>query len=178
MAITSPPAVLNTGPIEVAVVGGGIVGMALALGLLQRGIRVRIWEQSRNVREIGAGLAFTANAVSCMRLLNPAVVDALRSVATTNGDEEYPNDYLRWVDGYHQDAKDPRHEELLFTLYAGVRGFEGCHRAHLLEALTKALPEGTITFNKRLRQIHEGQIDGKIALEFTDGTFTKTDAGK
>lgn len=166
-------------PISIAIVGGGIVGMILALGLMRRNIHVHIYEQGRNVREIGAGLAFTANAVNCMNLLNPQIKQALRSVATSNGDPENPNDYLQWVDGYHKNSEtDPLDEKFLFKLYAGVRGFEGCHRAHLLEELTKVIPADVLSFRKRLETVDESAETGRFTLSFNDGITAEADAGK
>lgn len=161
---------------EVAIVGGGIVGLILALGLLRRHVKVKVYEQSRSFREIGAGVAFTANAVKCMGLVEPQLVKALRNVATSNGDKENPEDWLRWVDGYHQHTSDPRDERLLFQLYAGHRGFEGCHRAHLLDEIFKLVPDGVIEFRKRLKTFVDDPI-GKIRLEFADGSTAEADAG-
>lgn len=79
---------------HIAIAGGGIIGLVLALGLLRRGIPVKIYEQSRGFREIGAGVAFTKNAVRCMGMVHPGIVDALRAVATDNGDERVRGDYL------------------------------------------------------------------------------------
>ena len=42
--------------VEIAVVGGGIGGLAAAINLLQAGFDVHIFEQARAMREVGAGL--------------------------------------------------------------------------------------------------------------------------
>jgi salicylate hydroxylase len=165
-------------PIEVAIVGGGIIGLVLALGLLRRGIKVKVYEQARSLREIGAGVAFTANAIRCMNLIDPNIVAALRSVATSNGDPNNPNDYLQWVDGYNTNEESPGEEQVLFKLYAGTRGFEGCHRAHFLDALVKFVPEGLVEFRKRLDVIQDNRNGGKVELTFCDGTTFKADAGE
>ena len=65
---------------------------------------------------------------------------------------------------------------MLFKLYAGVRGFEGCHRAHFLDALVKYLPEGLVEFRKRLDTVTDRQDGGKVELKFCDGTSAKADA--
>lgn len=55
------------GPAEphIAIVGGGIVGLMLALGLARQTISVRVYEQAAGFREIGAGIAFSASARRC-----------------------------------------------------------------------------------------------------------------
>ena len=42
---------------SVAVVGGGIGGLAAALSLLSEGVDVHVYEQSRSIGEAGAGIA-------------------------------------------------------------------------------------------------------------------------
>lgn len=172
------PSAIEPEKAEIAIIGGGIIGLALALGLIKRGVNVKVYEQARSLREIGAGVAFTANAIRCMALLDPNIVIALRSVATSNGDPNNPNDWLQWVDGYNQHYEDPTREKLLFKLYAGVRGFEGCHRAHFLDALVKSVPEGVVEFQKRLDTLSEEDDEGKVTLRFFDGTSAEADAGK
>lgn len=60
---------VRSGDIDIAVVGAGIGGMSLALALLQRGFRVRVFEQAQGLGEVGAGLSITPNAVKGLRLL-------------------------------------------------------------------------------------------------------------
>lgn len=165
-------------PVDVAVVGGGIIGLVLALGLIRRNIKVKIYEQARSFREIGAGVAFTANAIQCMHKIEPGIVAALRAVATSNGDSDNPNDWLQWVDGYNQHSEDPYDEKLLFKLYAGYKGFEGCHRAHFLDELVKIIPDGVVEFRKRLDTVSERGPEEKLLLNFCDGTTAEADAGK
>jgi salicylate hydroxylase len=174
-----PGVVTDEQPVEVAIVGGGIIGLVLALGLIKRNVKVKVYEQSRSLREIGAGIAFTANAIRCMGLLEPCIVEALRSVATSNGDPKNPNDYLQWVDGYNQhNPEDPSEEKLLFKLYAGYRGFEGSQRSQFLDSLAKYVPEGVVEFRKRLDTLVERGNDEKILLKFHDGTSAEADASK
>ncbi len=168
--------------VEVAIVGGGIVGIVLAVGLIRQGVHVKVYEQSRGFGEIGAGVAFTANAIRCMGLIDPAIVNALRSsgaVGLSNGDTVDPNDYLRWVDGYNQRCHDdPYHEMPLFKIDAGYKGFEGCRRDQFLDALVKVVPEGVVECRKRLDTCCERGKEEKILLTFIDGTTAKADAGK
>ena len=166
---------------ELAVVGGGIVGLILATGLLKRNFKVTVFEQSTSFREIGAGVAFTANAIQCMRKLDPRIVEALGKVATTNGvDANKPNDYLQWVDGWNALDENPENleEKMLFKLYAGYRGFEGCHRAHLLDEIIELMPEDVVQFKKRLDTLVDDETCEKVQLNFCDGSVAHADAGK
>lgn len=169
-------------PLNIAIIGGGIVGVVLAVGLNRQGIKVKVYEQSRGFREIGAGVAFTACARRCMGMIDPAVADAFGScgaVGLKSSDASDPNDYLSYVDGYNQRrANDPGYETPLFKIDAGYKGFAGTRRDQFLEALVKALPDEVIECRKRLVDVHEKKIEEKILLTFADGTSTETDAGK
>lgn len=162
-------------PFDVAIVGGGIVGLILALGLIRRGVPVKIYEQSNSFHEIGAGVAFTANAQRCMELLDPQILQSMKNVGNKN-----PNDYYQYVDGYHHSdtASDDRHEDLLFQIYAGDVGFDGCHRAHFLDELVRFLPEGVVQFRKRLETYIDRGDDQKVLLKFVNGSTAEADIGK
>ncbi|KAI1102925.1 FAD/NAD(P)-binding domain-containing protein [Jackrogersella minutella] len=166
-------------PIEIAIVGGGIIGLSLAAGLIKQNVKVKVYEQAQGFREIGAGMAFTANAIRCMGLMNPDIVSALRSGGSvaTSLDKNDPNDYLRWIDGYNQRRKDdPSYQQILFKINAGYKGFEGTRRDQFLEALVKVIPQEIVELRKRLDTIEEKESDGRVRLNFTDGTFAEADA--
>lgn len=55
---------------EVAIIGGGIVGLALALGLQQRGIKSRVYEAAPEIREIGVGITLLPHAMRELTALN------------------------------------------------------------------------------------------------------------
>ncbi|KAK0713561.1 hypothetical protein B0T26DRAFT_742188 [Lasiosphaeria miniovina] len=165
--------------LDVAIIGGGVVGLIMAMGLMKRGIRVVIYEQSREFREIGAGIAFTANAIKCMSLLDPAIVAAVDAVATPNGeDADKPNDYVRFHDGYRWDPADAADTEdkLLGLLHTGYKGFQGCHRAHLLDELVKSIPPSAVAFCKRFVGHTDPGPGEKLVLQFADGTTAQADA--
>ena len=54
---------------RIAIVGGGIGGLAAALALERRGAEVVVAEQSPALSEIGAGLNLTPNAIKALRSL-------------------------------------------------------------------------------------------------------------
>jgi salicylate hydroxylase len=171
---------------EVAIVGGGIVGLVLAIGLVRRNIGVKVYEQARGFREIGAGIAFTANAIRCMELIDPRIPQALRSsgsVATSNGGEKDPNDFLRWIDGYDRGSRTKGQDretaqKLYYKIDAGYRGFEGCRRDQFLESLVQLLPPDVVDLRKRLNTLEKRESDGKILMTFVDGSVTEATAGE
>ena len=54
---------------RIAIVGGGIGGLSTALALQRFGYRVAIFEQARELREIGAGVTITPNAMHALHFL-------------------------------------------------------------------------------------------------------------
>ena len=56
----------------VAIVGGGIGGLAAALALLRRGIDVAVYEQAPELTEIGAGIQISANGTRVLHALGLA----------------------------------------------------------------------------------------------------------
>src|SRR5579872_7184852 len=54
---------------RIAIIGGGIGGLSSALALQHFGFRVRIFEQARELREVGAGVVITPNAMHALDVL-------------------------------------------------------------------------------------------------------------
>jgi len=54
---------------RIAIVGGGIGGLTAALALQHFGYRVSIFEQARELKEIGAGVTITPNAMHALNFL-------------------------------------------------------------------------------------------------------------
>ncbi|ROV98455.1 hypothetical protein VPNG_08529 [Cytospora leucostoma] len=160
---------------HIAIVGGGIVGIILALGLTRQDISVRVYEQAAGFREVGAGIAFSACARRCMELVDPAITRALtRCGAVSVSDADDESDYLRFIDGYNQHRpQDPSYQRPLAQI--GCAGFRGCRRDQFLEELAKEIPPGVIVFGKRLMRIEENE-NGGVALSFEDGTISDADA--
>ena len=54
---------------KVAIVGGGIGGLAVALALIRRGIEVEVYEQAPELKELGAGVQISANGTRVLYAL-------------------------------------------------------------------------------------------------------------
>src|SRR5699024_6173771 len=64
---------------DVVIIGAGIGGLALALALRQRGIEATVIERTSELREVGAAVGLSANAVKLLR--EYGVEDALAKVS-------------------------------------------------------------------------------------------------
>lgn len=148
-----------------AIVGGGITGMSLALGLLRRDICPTIYERARGFQEIGAGIGFTPNAERALKGLDPRTHEHFRAVAARNKD-----DWFRYVDGAT--------EEIVCEMYVGERGFEACRRSDFQRGLVGLLPQKCVKFGKNLVQVQDDAKQGKVELRFEDGSVEHADVGK
>src|SRR3954451_25195906 len=68
-----------TSKAPVLVVGGGIGGLAAALALAQKGIRVRVLEQAPEIKEVGAGIQLGPNVFRMFDVLG--LTDAVSRLA-------------------------------------------------------------------------------------------------
>jgi 2-polyprenyl-6-methoxyphenol hydroxylase-like FAD-dependent oxidoreductase len=157
----------------VAIIGGGITGLALAIGLLQRNIKFTIYERAHSFREIGAGIGFTPNAEKAMTALNPALHAAFRKVAAQNDE-----DYFYYMDGYNYSEKNPGHENTILKLHLGERGFEGCRRPDFMAEMLKLIPSECIQLDKDLVSVTENGEDERVRLSFRDDSIEQADIGK
>ncbi|KAI0478555.1 putative salicylate hydroxylase [Xylariaceae sp. FL0804] len=161
-------------PLEVAVVGGGIIGVMTALGLHRRGIKATIYERSSTWTEVSAGFAFTEAAREWMRQLNPDVLDILGRISQKT-DANSSNSY--W-DGYtartRADAEDES-KSLLFRTPNNKLLFWGCVRSQLLKEMAALLPQDSFHFRKNLADYEDDVNSDKVVLHFEDGTTAKAD---
>lgn len=173
----------RTRPLEVAIIGGGIVGATLGLGLLRRNISFTIYERASHFREIGAGISFNPTAVRAMRRLNPVILEGFEKVVTRIDSVE---PYVFYIDGFTQpehDANDeddaaPVRDAAVFTRHLGEAGAEGCRRSDFLEEVVRFLPSRHVRFNKNLVEVDETGDDGRAHLTFKDGSSADADVGE
>lgn len=159
---------------SIAIVGGGISGVVLAIALERRGLNVQIYEQAHKFGEIGAGVAFSPNATRAMRSCSPEIYEAFEKVATRNQSPEKKQVWFDFKDGYKKDQEIGK-EQVYFTLN-NDDGANAVHRAHFLDEMVKLVPDGITHFKKHLDTIEHGQDSGKLTLKFHDGTTAVADA--
>lgn len=158
-------------PFSIAIVGGGIAGLTLAISLHKRNVPVKIYERARKFGEIGAGVAFGPNAVQAMQHCDKGIHSAYLTVATHNQWPSKKEVYFDFLDGT---AQETRHQESLFHL-SNPEGQNGVHRAHFLDEMVKLVPPEIASFGKLLDTISENP-DGKLTMTFHDGTTASADA--
>jgi salicylate hydroxylase len=155
-----------TKPFDIAVVGGGIGGLALALSLLSHRVPVTVYESAHAFGEIGAGVSFGPNASRAMTLISPAIKEGFDHRATRNQSSEKAKVWFDFRWGEDCGGKHKEGEKIASVECEG--GQASVHRAHFLDEMVNLLPDGVAKFGKRLVD-YEGSNKG-VTLKFKDGT--------
>jgi len=151
--------------LRIAVIGGGIGGLTLALALQQRGIAADVYEQAPHLAEIGAAVALSANSTRELRRLG--VLDAITAAST----EPTELIYRSWQDG-RRIAAHPVRNGLRYQQRFGAP-YYGIHRADLQRILSMALGGAGLHLGHRLcTMTDQGEA---IALEFNNGKSVEAD---
>jgi salicylate hydroxylase len=149
---------------EIAIVGGGIGGLAAAAFLRRAGLAATVYEQAAQLREVGAGVIVAPNAARMLRKLGVFGDFAARAVRLDTGWE-----FRRWQDGRVLSAEDltTRCEDLY-----GERTY-AAHRADLLDVISRAVPAQDIRFGRRVVSLEAG--GPRATLRFADGAAVTAD---
>ena len=148
---------------HVAIVGGGIGGLALAAALEQRGVDYRLFERSAQLGEIGAGVQMTPNAVKVIRALG--LLDGLKDVGFLPESLTGRN----WKSGKTLFRMPLRGE--CERLYGA--SFFHVHRADLHELLLSGVRRDRITLGKACARV-TSESDGGV-VHFADGDSFRAD---
>ncbi len=147
---------------RVAIIGGGIGGLAAALALERRGAETMVFEQSPALSEIGAGINLTPNAIKALRALG--VEDAVNAIASGS-------DFLNirsWKSGrYISRTRRGDFKEKFGAPNLSV------HRADLLAVLAGALKTTQVRAGLRAVAV-EGRAR-EAAARFADGSAIEAD---
>lgn len=161
-------------PFSLAVVGGGIGGLCLAVALVHHNIPVHVYEAAPAFSEIGAGVGLGPNALRAMALLDPAVLEGYKRCETTNVSSSEQGRFFNFRYGMEKPSADGMVAGQLICDVGSGTVTSSVHRARFLNELVELLPEGTASFKKRLVGI-EDEGDG-VLLKFVDGTEARHDA--
>lgn len=126
-------------PLHVAIIGGGLCGLALAIALAKRGISYTVYEAHASFTEIGAGLNLAPNGMHSFNAIDPDLSDKIFALATRN---------------------EPGQEEIILNLRLGAatKQFQDVH----FIAGIKAPPTGNMTFSRNeLLQLLANAIPAK-----------------
>lgn len=148
---------------RIAIVGGGIGGLATAAFLRREGLPSTVYEQASKLTEVGAGLVVAPNAARQLRKLG--VLDALseHAVRLDTGWE-----FRRWQDGTVLSSENLA--DSCERLY-GEQTYTA-HRADLLRVIESLIPPESIALGRTCVGLDTGATQ---RLHFADGATVETD---
>jgi 2-polyprenyl-6-methoxyphenol hydroxylase-like FAD-dependent oxidoreductase len=149
---------------EVAIIGGGICGLALALNLHKRGIGCRIYERAPEIKPLGVGITLLPHAMREFTALG--IGDLLLKAGIENRESAFFNRFGQLI------YKEER------GLFAGYQYPEvGIHRGtlHLIlfEAAKAALGDGAIVLDHECTGVE--QDDSGVSIHFKDRDSVRAD---
>ena len=148
--------------LRVAIVGGGYGGASAAKALSNLGAQVTVYEQAKEIREVGAGIGLRPSSMHQFRQWG--IFDAIASVTS-------PSDYFEILTAEgHSIMKDQ---------WPGMDDYEPkththlVHRNDFIQALLGVLPDGMVKTNHKLETIVD---NGDTAtLRFANGETVEAD---
>jgi 6-hydroxynicotinate 3-monooxygenase len=151
-------------PLNVAIIGAGMGGLATAAALRRVGIDVTVYEQASKFARLGAGIQVGCNAMKVLRGLG--LEQKMRSQSF------YPRSW---------NNRDWKTGEVKFDMIFGESAeakfgapYLLAHRGDLHEALASAVPDQCVRLNHKL--VGLDQTSDGVRLSFADGASAIADA--
>lgn len=153
--------------LRIAIVGGGLGGLAAALFLRRAGLHATVYEQAPQLREVGAGIVIAPNLVRPLAQLGLA--DRLPAFAVRL---EAAWEFRRWQDG-----------RVLFVQTMG----EDCerlygapcyvaHRADLLALFQQTLAAAQLRLDQRCVEVQQDEHEAQLTFANHSGQRTQVKA--
>ncbi|HAS45617.1 MAG TPA: hypothetical protein DCS93_34355 [Microscillaceae bacterium] len=141
------------------IVGGGIAGLATAIGLINKGMEVEVYESAAAFKPVGAAILLAPNGLEVLRQLSGELLDEVMD-------------------------RGGRIDQMLLTTYQGKRlggsmakeGKHSCaiHRADLIDILKSRIPANALHVGKSFESYQENP-DHTIQVHFEDGSHAQGD---
>src|ERR1700759_3996376 len=151
-------------PLDIAIIGAGMGGLATAAALRRVGINVTVYEQAQQFTRLGAGIQVGCNAMKVLRKLG--LEDRMR------GGSFYPRSW---------NNRDWKSGDVKFDMIFGESAEEKfgapyllAHRGDLHAALASAVPDECVRLSHKLTGLDE-TADG-VKLTFANGATATADA--
>ena len=166
----------NKKPFSLAIVGGGIGGLCLAVALDSHHVPVHVYEAAPAFTEIGAGVGLGPNALRAMALLSPGILRGYKRCETSHASPEERKRFFNFRYGMEKPSADGMMAGDLICDLRSESETSSVHRARFLNELVNLLPPGAASAGKRLTGLDESGDDDGVLLKFADGTEARHDA--
>lgn len=146
--------------LDVAVVGAGYGGAAVARALTNLGARVTVYEQASEIREVGAGIGLRPSSMG--QFARWGIADAIKKVSSPSDGFE-----ILTADD-HRIAREEWPEKAAYGETTHL-----IHRGDFIEALVGVLPDGMVKLGHKLEKVVD---EGAAAtLHFANGESVTAD---
>ena len=150
--------------LRIAIVGGGLGGLAAALFLRKSGLDATVYEQDAELREVGAGIVVSPNMVRPLRELGLAHELSARAVRL-----EAAWEFRRWKDGRVLSVQPMGEEcERLYGAHCYV-----AHRADLLAMFQQVVPAAALRLDHRCVEVDQNEREAELKFVSRSGRKTK-----
>lgn len=151
---------------KISIIGAGIGGLTAAVSLLRQGHKVQVYEQSAELKEVGAAIQMSANATKVLFHLG------LKPILEAVGVKPNSFDFRRFDDGelLHQIELGDKHEAKFGVPYYQI------HRGDLHAALfeqVQLLDPTAVQLGYRAESVVE--TDQAIEVRFSNGKIVASD---
>jgi len=150
---------------RIAVVGGGLGGLTLAIALRQYDIQATVFERTPALREVGAAVALAANSTRLLRRIG--LGDELAAVSTVPTELSYRH----WRDGRVLASHPIGHDNAYVDRFGAP--FYGMHRGQLQRVLSSAFGTENLCLGRNVTGLRE--VPGALAIEFENGEQFEAD---
>src|SRR4051812_7197712 len=147
---------------KIAIVGGGLAGLAAANALKAFGMKAEVFETAPALGEIGAAVNVSPQAVKALQAIG--VGDQVAAVGTTS-----PGMYTRNM----QTGEFLEFNDRLKAAAQYGAPYYTFHRADLLDALAGGLDHGAIHLGHRLTGLEERS--DRVVLAFANGAHVEAE---
>lgn len=148
--------------LDIAVIGGGYAGAVAGLALSQIGANVKVYEQAREIKEVGAGIGLRPATVKLFKKLG--IFEAIEKVTS-------PSEYFEILDAK---GNVIQREEWPFLSEGGDKHYTRMiHRGDFIETLAAQLPDGVLQLGYKASEIVDN--GNSASVKFTNGEEISAD---
>lgn len=182
----------HTPNLPIAIIGGGLTGLACSIDLTRQGITHTIYESAKYYPQDGAGVILDPAAMAALKQIDPWLRECLDPCALRNWDKDksdWGKESKSWFTFRHGMATVPMSavsavgddkpgfgSVIADTQACGPTevGRRGVHRGSLVEKMIGLIPTGTTEFNKHLVGLEDDGV--AVKLTFRDETVARASA--
>ncbi|WP_024770957.1 FAD-dependent monooxygenase [Aquimarina macrocephali] len=148
---------------NISIIGGGIGGLVTALSFDKLNIPYRLYERAAYLKEVGAGIWLSPNALQVLEWINPALLKEIQDSGNSFNRILVANHKLKPISDSNQEFVQ---KTFGYTTMA-------IHRGKLQQILYKYVVQENIELNKTFEEYFLNS-DKSLKVNFTDGTSIQT----